>query len=51
MALILVPDPICLSLERLWLFTFIERTREWLKVLVDVFRPIRRLMELLGLEA
>lgn len=51
MSLILVAYPVGFALERFRLGTVREGTSEWLDILVNVLGPVRRLAELLGLEA
>jgi hypothetical protein len=49
--LILMPNPIGFSLERLGFSAIREGTSKWLNILVHVFCPIRRLIELFDFEA
>jgi hypothetical protein len=51
MAFIFMPNPVCLSLKRLWLFAHLISARKWLHVFVKVLRPVRWFLKLLGLEA
>jgi hypothetical protein len=51
MSLVFVSNPVCFSLERLWLFTLLVRAGKWLYILVNMLRPIRWLLKLLRLEA
>jgi hypothetical protein len=51
MALVLVSDPIRLSLERFGLLAFIICACEWLHILMYVLGPIGWLLKFLGFEA
>lgn len=51
MSFVLVPDPVCFSLEGFRFSAFGEGACEWVNVFVDVFGPVGGLRKLFDFEA